>query len=131
MGSYEKRFANEGIPHSWVNSDLEAVKAYNADPLCSYLFTLNGFENLVRLTILTYTDKGYAMKNPTLPIRFYSGADDPCAINEEAFNKAVDLLKKQGYTDVSGKLYAGMRHEILNEPEHQIVFEEILEFIES
>ncbi|MBR4182194.1 MAG: alpha/beta fold hydrolase, partial [Lachnospiraceae bacterium] len=55
MGSYEKRFQKEGIPHSWINSDPGAVRTYGADPLCNYLFTLNGFENLVRLTILTYT----------------------------------------------------------------------------
>ena len=131
MGNYEKRFKNEGLPHSWVNSDPAAVRAYNADRLCNYLFTLNGFENLVKLTILTYTEKGCAMKNPSLPIRFYSGADDPCGIDEKAFNSAMDLLKKQGYTNVSGKRYENMRHEILNEPEHQRVFEEILEFIGS
>ena len=131
MGSYEKRFKKEGVPHSWINSDLEAVKAYGADPLCNYLFTLNGFENLVRLTILTYTDGGYAMNNPELPIRFYSGADDPCAVNEKAFNSAVELLKKQGYTNVSGKMYENMRHEILNEPEHNKVFEDIMQFIQA
>ncbi|MBR3104024.1 MAG: alpha/beta hydrolase, partial [Lachnospiraceae bacterium] len=77
------------------------------------------------------TDKGYALKNPSLPIRFYSGADDPCAVSEEAFNAAIDHLKQYGYTDVSGKLYENMRHEILNEPEHTIVFEELLDFIDS
>ncbi len=131
MGSYEKKFKNEGLPHSWINSDPEAVRQYNADPLCSYIFTLNGFENLVKLSILTYTDKGYAMAKPSLPIRFYSGADDPCAISEEAFNKAIDHLKDRGYKDVKGKMYPGMRHEILNEPEHMTVFEDMMEFIRS
>ena len=131
LGGYEKRFQNEGLLHSWVNSDPEEVKKYNADPLCNYLFTLNGFENLVLLTMLTYTDKCFALKNPSLPIRFYSGADDPCGVSEEAFNAAIDHLKQYGYTDVQGKLYENMRHEILNEPGHAIVFEEMLRFIES
>ncbi|MCR4945584.1 MAG: lysophospholipase [Lachnospiraceae bacterium] len=131
MGSYEKRFQKEGVPHSWINSDLDAVRTYGADPLCNYLFTLNGFENLVRLTILTYTDGGYTMKNPKLPIRFYSGADDPCAVDERSFNAAVELLKKQGYTDVRGKMYKNMRHEILNEPEHQKVFDDMMQFIQA
>lgn len=131
MGGYEKRFQSEGLPHSWVNSDPDAVKKYNADPFCNYLFTLNGFENLVLLTMLTYTNKGFMLKNPSLPIRFYSGADDPCSISEEAFQAAIDHLKQYGYTDVKGKLYENMRHEILNEPGHAIVFEEMLAFIES
>ena len=129
MGSYEKRFKNDGVAHAWINSDLEAVSVYNSNPLNNYCFTLNGFENLVRLTMLTYKNGGYAMNNPSLPIRFYSGADDPCAVNEKAFNSAISLLASQGYTDVSGKMYPGMRHEILNEPNHQMVYDEMLEFI--
>ena len=129
MGSYEKRFKNDGVAHAWINSDLEAVSVYNNNPLNNYCFTLNGFENLVRLTMLTYKNGGYAMNNPSLPIRFYSGADDPCAVNEKAFNAAISLLASQGYTDVSGKMYPGMRHEILNEPNHQMVYDEMLEFI--
>ena len=131
MGSYEKRFANEGVPHSWVNSNLDEVAKYNADPLCNYCFTLNGFENLVKLTMLTYKNGGHVMENPTLPIRFYSGADDPCAVNQKAFRSAIDFLKKQGYTNVKGKMYPGMRHEILNEPEKEKVYADILGFIEE
>ena len=119
------------MPHSWVNSDLSEVKSYNSDPLCNYLFTLNGFENLVKLTMQTYKDGGHAMENPDLPIRFFSGADDPCAINEKAFRSAIEFLKKQGYKDVDGKMYSGMRHEILNEPGKARVFNDILEFIEG
>ena len=131
MGSYEKAFAKEEIPHAWVNSNPEEVKKYNADPLCNYCFTLNGFENLVKLTMLTYKDGDFIMENPDLPIRFFSGADDPCAINEKAFRSAIEFLKKQGYKDVDGKMYSGMRHEILNEPGKARVFNDILEFIEG
>ena len=71
------------------------------------------------------------MKNPSLPIRFFSGADDPCAISEKDFNKAVEFVKKQGYTNVKGKMYKGLRHEILNEREKDTVYEDMLSFIES
>lgn len=130
MGGYEKRFRKEGMPRSWVNSNLSEVAKFNADPFCMFVFTLNGFENLVKLSMLTYTDGGYAMNNPNLPIKFFSGKDDPCAVSEKAFNKAIDHIKKQGYTNVSGRLYEGMRHEILNEIQKGLVYDEILEFIE-
>ena len=129
MGRYETKFKNEGIPHSWVNSDLEKVKEYNNDPYCNYCFTLNGFENLAKLTMLTYRDGGHVMDNPNLPIRFFSGVDDPCAVSPKAFTAAMEFLKKQGYRDVDGKMYFGMRHEILNEPDHQTVYDDILQFI--
>ena len=43
--------------------------------------------------------------------------------------EAMKLIKKQGYKNVSGKMYKGMRHEILNERENTRVYKEILEFI--
>ena len=129
VGDYEKRFKKEEVPHMWVNSDPEKVKKYNEDPLCNYMFTLNGYLNLVKLTMLTYTDGGYVMKNPALPIRFFSGAEDPCAVNEKAFAEAMELLRKQGYTDVDGIMYPRLRHEILNEDEKDMVYEDILNFI--
>ena len=131
MGGYEKRFTKEGVDHSWINSDLDAVRAYNEDPLCNYNFTLNGYRNLVELTRLTYEDGGYVLNNPALPIRFFSGADDPCAVSLKAYKSAIGHLKKQGYENVDGRWYMGMRHEILNEPKHKKVYEDILAFIES
>lgn len=129
MGSYEKRYKKEEVPHMWVNSDPEKVKKYNDDPLCNYTFTLNGYLNLVKLTILTYTDGGYAMNKPDLPIRFFSGEDDPCAVSQKAFNQAMELLKKQGYKDVDGIMYPNLRHEILNEDAKDMVYEDMLNFI--
>ena len=129
VGDYEKRFKKEGVPHMWVNSDPEKVKKYNEDPLCNYMFTLNGYLNLVKLTMLTYTDGGYVMNKPNLPIRFFSGAEDPCSVNEKAFNNAMELLKKQGYKDVDGIMYPNLRHEILNEDAKDMVYEDILNFI--
>ena len=130
-GAYGKKFATEHIPYSWTNSDPEEVHLYNEDPLCGYTFTLNGYENLIRLAMLTYTDGGYAMNNPELPIRFYSGAEDPCAVSREKLGEAIKLLRKQGYKNTKGKLYPGMRHEILREREKEKVWADILAFLQS
>lgn len=131
MGVYEIPFARERLQHSWINSDPREVIKYNADPFCNYCFTLNGYENLIRLTVLTYKEGGHKMANPDLPICFFSGADDPCALNSRALNEAMVFLRRQGYSNVSGKMYPGMRHEILNEPRKAEVYEDILRFMEQ
>ena len=41
----------------------------------------------------------------------------------------MKLIKKQGYKNVSGKMYKGMRHEILNEIDKERVYKDILDFI--
>lgn len=130
MGSrYEKKFASENLKNAWLNTDREAVMKYNADKYCTFTFTLNGYDNLVRLTKETYSPKGYALANKDLPIRFFSGADDPCGISESDIQKAVDIISKAGYSNVTKRIYEGMRHEILNEPGRAQVYEDMLAFI--
>ena len=128
---YMKRFKHERLAFAWINSDRDAVEKYNADPYCGFSYTLNGYHNLVKLTMLTYKKGGYAMKNPELPIRFFSGSDDPCAISRRDLAKAMRDLKKAGYKNVRGRMYPGMRHEVINEPKKAVVYRDILRFIQG
>ena len=126
--NYSKKFASEG-PTAWLFRNPEEEKKIINDPLCRIKFTLSGYVNLLKLTIETYSDGGYAMKNPGLKIKFFSGREDPCAISKKAFSNAMKLLKKQGYKNVSGKMYKGMRHEILRELDNDRVYRDIFDFI--
>ena len=51
--------------------------------------------------------------------------------NEKKFNRAVEFLRKVGYTKVSSHLYAGMRHEILNETDKSIVWKDVLDYLNA
>lgn len=129
FGAYNRPFAAEGWPNAWVCSDQEVLKAYHSDPLCSYVFTANGFFNLMGLMQDCYGDKGWNVENPSLPIRFISGAQDPCRTSDADFNDAVDFIRQRGYNDVEGRLYEGMRHEILNETDRLTVWNDILRMV--
>ncbi len=129
FGNYNKPFASEGWPAAWVCSDPEVLKAYHADPLCQFIFTADGFENLLLLMKDCYSAEGWAMKKPGLPVHFISGAEDPCRVSDDALGKAVDLMKQVGYETVTLKLYPGMRHEIHNETGRKAVWEDILGYI--
>lgn len=126
---YEKRFASEKTVHAWVCSDKEVVKRYNEDPFCNYCFTINGYQNLVRLTKETYSPKNWEMQNPDIPILFMSGKNDPCAVSPVDFGKAIHFMKDRGYTNVKGRFYKGLRHEILNEKSKNRVYRDIYEFL--
>lgn len=128
--NYERRYKSEKLNHAWVNSDRESVEKYNNDPLCNYTFTINGYRNLVEMTKETYSKTGYMLKNKDMMIRFLSGEGDPCAISKRDIGKAMKCMKNAGYSNVRGKMYEGMRHEILNEPQHMKVYNDILKYIE-
>lgn len=137
FGAYNKPFAGEcdasGRPYhsAWVCSDRKILDAYHSDPLCQYVFTANGFSNLLKLMADCYSPKGWRMARPSLPVCFLSGGDDPCRMSDKAFDKAVKAMEKVGYTSVDAITYPGMRHEILNETEKLTVWGDILRIISA
>ena len=128
--SYERKFRHEGLRNAWTNSEREAVIEHNNDPLCRFNFTLNGYEEMLKMAMLAYTGD-YTPQNPDMPVRFFSGEDDPCALSRQKFVEAMRLMKNIGYTDVRCLLYKGMRHDILHEKNKIRVYNDILRFIGS
>jgi len=126
FGNYNKAFGEVSSPNAWICSDTAVVAQYDANPLCNFVFTSNGFYNLFALMDDAYARKGWKLSNPQLPIWFISGEDDPCFIAPKKFNQAVENMKKVGYVDVTSKLYPHMRHEILNEIDKQQVWDDVL-----
>lgn len=128
--SYERKFRKEGLHNAWTNSERAAVIEHNNDPLCNFSFTLNGYEEMLKMALLAYTE-GYTPQNPSLPIRFFSGEDDPCSLSRSKMLESFRLLKKIGYSDIRCKLYPGMRHDVLHERQKMIVYKDILKFIDE
>lgn len=127
FGSFNKGIQST-YEHAWICSDESVVKAYEEDEKCGYLFTLNGYLNLFKLMKNTYSN-GWQVKNPDVPVLFIAGSDDPCIISEEKFNQAVQFMQKCGYSNVKSKLYEKMRHEILNETDKNIVYNDMIHFV--
>ena len=66
-------------------------------------------------------------RNPDMPVHFISGEDDPCMPNKKGFEYAIHRIRKTGATHVTWKIYPGMRHEIHNEQDRQLVYQDILD----
>ena len=126
FGTYNKSFGKVSSPNAWICSDTAVVAAYDASPLCNYIFTSNGFYNLFALMDDAYARNDWRLSNPQLPIWFISGEEDPCLISLRKFNHAVDNMRKVGYVNVTSKLYPHMRHEIVNELGKEQVWNDIL-----
>ncbi|MGN0383666.1 MAG: alpha/beta fold hydrolase [Eubacterium sp.] len=128
-GPFEKAFSNEYRKNSWLAANSAVADYYNKDPMCGFMFTLNGYYNLLSLIRTVYSKDHWKMRNPKLRIAFISGKEDPCKVNDKYFKDAVELMKSVGYTNVTSKLYQGMRHEIFNERNKVTVYEDILQII--
>ena len=129
FAAFQNKFRKENLQNSWISSDPEVVKAYNDSELCGFLFSDDGYLTLFELMKEAYDAKHYACTNPLLPVLFISGSDDPCLGDVRKFAKAVQKMRQAGYLDVKGKLYPGMRHEILNETGHEKVYRDVVWYI--
>ena len=129
-GRGNNKFPSEG-KGAWLSQNRANIDAFYQNPKGRHKFTCNGFENLFQLMKRTYNKKGYLVKNKNMPIRFISGSDDAVLGGEKKFSECVDFFKEIGYTNVTSKLYAGLRHEILNEINHQEVYDDFISFIQN
>lgn len=128
LGQYSKGYERQ---LDWICSNPDTVEAYEADPLCGFIFTTNAFINLFKLLESAYKGRDWRPKNIALPIFLIAGEDDPVIQGKEKFRGLESFLKSLGYKNIKSKLYKGMRHEILNERDKETIYQDVLEFLRS
>lgn len=120
---------NKKSSHAWISSNRKNVQKFDKDKLCGFTFTLNGFKNLFTLMKEIYDKNNWRLDNTNMPIFFIAGCNDPVIISKRKWYKSQNFLRKLGYSNVSGKLYENLRHEILNEKNNKEIYEDIINFI--
>ena len=131
FGAYNKPFEPKRTDYDWLSANAENVDHYIADPLCGggatvglFLEMLGGIGFIGRQSNVNRMDKN-------TPILFVSGEMDPVGDLGKGVRKAYESFRKAGVKDVSIKLYPGLRHEILNEKEHEQVYADIWAWVEQ
>ena len=123
FGSYDKPFKADGIKNAWLTRDHKVIEKYNADPFCSYRFTINGYLTLFTL-LGKVSAKDWASKMPLdLPMLLVSGEDDPVGNFGKGVREVEARLRAAGATKLSSMYFEGMRHEPHNETENDKFFE--------
>ena len=72
-----------------------------------------------------------AVEDKNKPIFIIAGKDDPVGNMGRSVKNLFELYMQLGIEEVKMKLYEGCRHEILNEPIKEKVYEDILSFIKK
>lgn len=129
FGSYNKRIPNAKTAFDWLCTDPVVVDAYLKDPLCGFTFTVNGFQTLFTLLDRLNQEENLWAMPGGLPVYFIAGDMDPVGNYGAGVRKAYEDFLKAGMEHISIKLYAGGRHELLNETNRQQVYEDIYPWI--
>ena len=128
FGSYDKKFDSPDLPNKWLCANPESLKAYDADPDCGFRFTDAAYRDLFTLIRRVEREEGFGNIPKDLPVLFVSGQDDPVGDFGKGVEKAKAALEGRGLKP-DMILYPGMRHEILNETDHEKVYSDILGWI--
>lgn len=131
FGAYAKKFAKEKSRFAWCCSNETVVQEYEDSSLCGFTFSVDGYQTLLGLMEETYSKVGWNVKNPQMPVLFVGGSEDPCIGGARKYAQAVQFMRLRGYKKTKGRLFPKMRHEILNETDQLLVFQEIKKYIEK
>lgn len=112
----------------WVCANPDTVQAYLNDPYCGIGFTCSAFNDLYHLVIQMHKPKAYQNVHADMPILMLRGMEDPCTGGTKGTADSIRVLSKAGFTQIKRIDYPGMRHEILNEKEYTLVYQDIADF---
>lgn len=126
FGKYDKQVKTG----SWLNTDESEVAKYYADPYCGKVMSAKFYVDFFRTFDWIYKKEHMNKISKKLPIFIISGKNDPVGNMGKSVN---DLYKFYLNYDLNVKMkqYENARHEILNEPIKETVYNDVLNFIEE
>ncbi len=129
FGSYSKAFPEE-TPFNWLSRNMDNVKAYEADPACGMTMSMGFYQSFFSGVNKLYTDEKMATIDKNLPILIAVGEKDPVSDMSKNATRLYDFYLEKGL-NVTYKVYRDDRHEILNEVDKDVVYKDMLDFIDK
>src|SRR5574344_20890 len=130
VGGYAKAVKNADSPNDCLSYNKDNYRAYDNDPYsgyrCSNGFYYEFFKGLASLN----RPKNLKTINKDLPIYIIAGDADPVGNNGKGPKKLDELYRKYGL-NCKLTIYPNMRHEVLNETNHDVVYENVLDFYKA
>ncbi len=123
--TYTKDLKSEKSPLAWISMNVENVRAYIADEITGFTISLGASYTLMKLGRMAMSRATAKQVPRLLPVLFIAGAEDPVGDNGRDVERAERRLHKAGVENVGLILYGEMRHEILNEKGHALVYEDV------
>lgn len=131
MGSFNKKFEPCRTPEDWISRDEAVVDKYRSDQRTRFTFTVNGYYNMLySINYLTHS-KNLVKMPKDLPVLFIAGENDPVGNFGLGVKKSAVSMRAVGMKQVECKLYPHDRHEILNEPDRQVVYKDVWNWIKE
>lgn len=114
-GMFNRFFSPNRTKADWLSRDEAEVDKYLAHEHHQFIPTLNMYHSLFTFSNYAASPKWIKQIPHALPLLLISGATDPVGGASKGVKRLYKLLQREGFSDVTLKLYPAARHEILNE----------------
>lgn len=131
FANYLSKIENPQTSSDWLSRDREVIKKYRSDEYCKFIFTLSGYRDLLTINSIANTKECFDNSKKDIPYLMFSGDMDPVGEWGKGVKEVYKNYKNAGVKDIQLKLYAGGRHEMLNEINKQEVYDDIISWLES
>lgn len=131
FGSYNRIFAPNRTDYDWLCASETSLDEYIKDPARGQNFSAGLFREL--LSGMAYSSKieNIRKMEKNIPIYLISGDKDPVGDCGKGVKRTCEALRKAGCSEISMKLYPGLRHDIFHEDCYEEILEGIYRWIEK
>jgi alpha-beta hydrolase superfamily lysophospholipase len=131
FGSYNRKFRHPRTDCDWICTDPAVVDAYVEDPLCGFMPTVGLCKEMMKGIGMNQWPGNLQSMPKKVPVLFFSGSRDPVGSMGRGVVRSAKEFRRAGMQDVACRLYPGGRHEMLNEPNRQEVYDDILRWLQE
>lgn len=129
LGPYTKAIKNRKTDLDWLSYNEDNVDAYIIDPFCGHMNTQGFWKEFLKGMSGLYGKKAIKNISKKEKILIISGDADPVGNKGKGPNALFKMYRKRGLEDLTIKIYPHMRHEIHNEKNNKVVYEDLLAFL--
>ena len=128
FGGFNKSIKHPRTQSDWLSYSTNSVDEYVADPLCGFVVSNSLWGDLLYGFKRIFDKNRLHLYHPNLDVLILSGKEDAAGSFGSGPKKLYELLSAQ-ISNCNLKLYDAMRHEILNEATKNIVYHDVLDYL--
>ena len=113
--TYNQKFAPVRTAMDWLCADEAELDAYSADPLCRESISAGLFWQLLSAMKRTGQKDAYDKWERSMPVLLLSGQEDRVGDGGKGVRSVEKAMAKAKLQDVTVRLFAGARHDLLHE----------------
>lgn len=130
FSTYQKRIPNPRTSSDWITRDTAVVDFCRSNKYCNFKFTVNGYRTLFEVLAFIQKKQNIERIPAELPLFFIAGGQDPVGHYGKDVRRISAQYERAGVEDVSLKVYQEDRHEVLNELDKDLVYKDVLSWLE-